>query len=76
MARVEPIRFVGHANIPLLLQNGRFDEFIPDYEAEELHAAAPQPKTVLWYSAGHNLNQQAVFDRHDWLVQQIGLDAR
>ena len=75
MAPIEPIRFVGHANVPLLLQNGKFDEFIPSYEAAELHAAAPQPKTILWYSAGHNLNQQAVIDRHDWLVQQIGLDA-
>ena len=76
MAPTEPIRFVRHANVPLLLQNGRFDEFIPGYEAAELHAAAPQPNTVLWYSAGHNLNQQAVFDRHAWLVEQIGLDAR
>ena len=76
MTSTEPIRFIGNANIPLLLQNGRFDEFIPVYEAEELHAAAPQPKTVLWYQTGHSLGQQAAFDRHDWLVQQIGLDAR
>ena len=76
MAPSEPIRFVGHANIPLLLQNGASDEYIPGYEAEELHAAAPQPKTILWYAAGHNLTQQALFDRHDWLVQQIGLDVR
>ena len=67
MAPVEPIRFVAHANVPLLLQNGRFDEFIPEYEAEELHAAAPQPKTILWYAAGHSLNQQAVIDRLNWL---------
>ena len=26
--------------------------------------------------AGHGLNQQALFDRHDWLREQIGLDAR
>jgi dienelactone hydrolase len=76
MAPLEPIRFVGQANIPLLLQNGRFDEFVPVYLAEELHAAAPQQKTIRWYDAGHNLNQQAVFDRHDWLVAQIDLDAR
>ena len=35
-----------------------------------------QPKTIRWYDAGHGLNQQAVFDRHDWLHGQIGLDAR
>ena len=76
MARLEPIRFVGHANIPLLMQNGTFDEYIPTYLAAELHAAAPQSSTILWYAAGHNLGQQAVFNRHDWLVDQIGLDAR
>ena len=74
MAPIEPIRFVGNANVPLLLQNGRFDEFVPGYEAEELHAAAPQPKTIRWYDTGHGLNQQAVFDRHDWLVEKIGID--
>ena len=76
MAPIEPIRFVGHANVPLLLQNGRIDELVPGYEAEALHAAAPQPKTIRWYTAGHNLGQQAAFDRHDWLVERIGLDAR
>jgi dienelactone hydrolase len=74
MTPVEPIRYVGNANVPLLLQNGRSDEFIPNYEAEELHVAAPQPKTILWYEATHGLNQFAVINRHDWLVQQIGLD--
>ncbi|HVE48072.1 MAG TPA: acetylxylan esterase [Casimicrobiaceae bacterium] len=76
MAPVEPIRFVGNANVPLLLQNGTMDEFIPEYEAAELHAAAPQPKTIRWYAAGHSLNQQALFDRHDWLVEKIGIDPR
>jgi fermentation-respiration switch protein FrsA (DUF1100 family) len=58
----------------LLLQNGRFDEFVPVYEAEELHAAAPQPKTIRWYEAGHSLGVQAQVDRHEWLNAQIGLD--
>jgi len=75
MAPTEPIRFVRYANVPLLLQNGNLDEFIPSYEAAELHAAAPEPKTIQWYSTGHNLNQQAVLDRHTWFVQLIGLDA-
>lgn len=76
MAPIEPIRFVGHANVPLLLQNGTSDEFIPTADAAELHAAAPQPKEVRWYSAGHNLNPQARDDRHDWLVETIGIDPR
>ena len=76
MAPIEPIRFVGHANVPLLLQNGMSDPLIPTADAAELHAAAPPFREVRWYDAGHNLNQQALFDRHDWLQAQIGLDPR
>jgi hypothetical protein len=43
-------------------------------DAQVLHAAVPQPSTIRWYDAGHGLNQQALLDRHNWLVQQIGLD--
>jgi uncharacterized protein len=75
MAPIEPLRFVGHANIPLLLQNGTLDNLIPNPDAAELHAAAPQTKEVRWYDAGHNLNQQAVADRLKWLQEKIGLDS-
>jgi dienelactone hydrolase len=75
MAPIEPIRFIGHATMPLLVQSGRFDELVPMGDAQVLHAVVPDPKTILWYDAGHGLNQQAVFDRHNWLVQHIGLDA-
>lgn len=76
MAPIEPIRFIGHANVPLLLQNGTSDWNIPSSLAAALHAAAPEPRTIRWYPTGHNLNQQASWDLHDWLVQQIGLDPR
>jgi dienelactone hydrolase len=77
MAPLEPIRFIAHA-LPtaLLLQNGRLDNLVPVADAQALHAAAPQPNTILWYEAGHGLNQQAAADRLDWLRQEIGLDAR
>ena len=77
MAPIEPIRFVAHASpTPLLLQSGRLDELVPVADAELLHAAAPVPKTIRWYTAGHGLDQQALWDRHDWLQEQIGLDPR
>ena len=77
MAPIEPIRFIPHASPnALLLQNGRSDILVPAADAEALHAAAPNPKTIRWYTAGHGLNQQASFDRHDWLHEKIGLDAR
>jgi hypothetical protein len=75
MAPIEPIRFVPHASpTALLLQNGRSDNLVPAADAEDVHAAAPEPKTIRWYNAGHSLNQQALFDRHEWLNGQIGLD--
>jgi uncharacterized protein len=77
MTPIEPIRFI--ANAPptaLLLQSGRLDELVPMADAQALHAATPQPNTIRWYDAGHSLNQQATFDRLDWLHEQIGLDAR
>src|SRR5687767_13961875 len=77
MTPIEPIRFIPHASpTALLLQSGQFDNLVPAADAEELHAAAPNPKTIRWYAAGHGLNQQASFDRHDWLHEQIGLDPR
>lgn len=76
MTPIEPIRFIGlAAGTPLLLQNGALDDLVFPADATALHEAAPEPKTVHWYDAGHNLDQQAVIDRHGWLHQHIGLDA-
>jgi dienelactone hydrolase len=75
MAPIEPIRFLPHASpTALLLQNGRSDTLVPQADAEALHAAAPEPRTIRWYDAGHGLNAQALIDRHAWLNGQIGLD--
>jgi uncharacterized protein len=77
MVAIEPIRFIGFAKpTPMLFQNGSLDESVSEADAKLLHDAAPDPKKVFWYNSGHSLTQQAVFDRHDWLVQQIGLDPR
>lgn len=77
MVPIEPIRFIPHASpVALLLQSGQNDNLVPPADAQALHAAAPEPRTIRWYAAGHGLNQQAAFDRHDWLHEQIGLDPR
>ena len=74
MTPIEPIRFIAHANVPLLLQNGRSDNLVPPADAEALHEATPEPKTVQWYMAGHGLSQQALIARHNWMVEHIGID--
>jgi dienelactone hydrolase len=77
MAPIEPIRFIPHASpTALLLQNGRTDDLVPAADAQALHTAAPEPTTIRWYDAGHGLNLQALWDRHDWLQAETGLDAR
>ena len=77
MTPIEPIRYIAHASpTALLLQSGRLDNLVPAADAEKLHAAAPASRTIRWYDAGHGLNQQAAFDRHDWLHEKIGLDGR
>ena len=76
MTPIEPIRFIPHASAALLLQSGRFDNLVPVADAEALQAAAPESRTIRWYDAGHGLNQQAIFDRLDWLHEATGLDAR
>ena len=77
MTSIEPIRFIAHATpTTLLVQSGRFDNLVPAADAEVLHAAVPEPKTIRWYDAGHGLNEQAFFDRLDWLHEKIGLDPR
>jgi hypothetical protein len=43
-------------------------------DAAELHAAAPEPRTIRWYEAGHSLGPQGQIDRHAWLNAEIGLD--
>ena len=75
MTPIEPIRFIPQApRTPLLVQSGRQDALVPPADAEALHAATPEPRTIQWYDAGHGLTQQALVDRHNWLHEQVGLD--
>ncbi len=73
MIAIEPIKYVGFASpTHLLLQSGRQDNLVPPDGAERLHAAAPDPKTVQWYEAGHNLGVTAARARSFWLHQHLG----
>ena len=74
MIPIEPIKYVGFASpTPLLLQSGRQDNLVPPRDAERLHAAAPDPKTVQWYEAGHSLGVTAVRARSFWLHEHLGM---
>jgi hypothetical protein len=44
-------------------------------DAEALYNAASNPKEVMMYDTDHGFNARALYDRHHWLHQQIGVDA-
>jgi dienelactone hydrolase len=76
MIPIEPIKYVGFAPpTPLLLQSGEQDNLVPPRDAERLHAAVRDPKTILWYDAGHGLTTGAARDRLSWLQQRLGMRA-
>ncbi len=54
-AAFDPVRHIGRfAGRPLLLINATGDERIPRSAAEALHAAALDPKELLWFDSGHH----------------------
>lgn len=72
--RTAAVRYVPHATAPLLFQFATHERLFNRSAMERYAAAATGPKTVKWYDAGHDLNDpQALFDRADWLTDQVGV---
>jgi hypothetical protein len=69
----EPLHFVGRAApAALLFQNGLHDTFVPPHDAIRFYTAASEPKTMIWYDAGHNLPWKFVYDAGKWLQPYLG----
>jgi fermentation-respiration switch protein FrsA (DUF1100 family) len=49
----EPVNFIRHFSGPLLFINGRNDDIVPPANAEALHNAAGENKSIIWYDGGH-----------------------
>ena len=77
MLAVEPISYVGHFSpTSVLFQFADNDRFITIDAANELFAAASDPKEMKVYSINHdNLQNEpnAKRDRLDWLKKELGL---
>ncbi len=70
---IEPIHFVGQAApAALLFQNGLQDQLVPPGDALRYQIAGSEPKTVIWYDAGHNLEPAAFQDSAIWLQDYLG----
>ena len=74
LAPLDPIRFLGAlGRTPVLLQFAEKDFFVPREKADALHAAVAGPKQILFYDAGHGLNDRASQDRQKWLRAALNL---
>lgn len=74
-SELDAIRFVGHAApVTLLLQFANFERYFDKTSEQHYVNAASEPKKILWYDTGHELNDpQALRDRYEWLAKQVGL---
>lgn len=72
---IDAIHFVGHAApIPLLLQFANYEQYFDKTSIKHYVEAASEPKKVLYYDTGHDLNDpQALEDRYEWLEKYINL---
>jgi hypothetical protein len=70
---IEPLHYVGRAApAALLFQNGTQDNMVPPCDALRYQQAGSQPKTVIWYDAGHGLPRESFQDQSEWLYQTLG----
>ncbi len=73
LSGLDPVGFIGDFSGPVLFQFAENDRYVPREKAEEFFRAAKEPKKILWYEAGHGLNDQASKDRMEWLRDQLKL---
>lgn len=76
MESVSPDRYLPLVGgTKLLFQSGREDDIYSRTEIEDFQYAARGAKEVIWYDAGHWLNELAARDREAWLVRELQLEA-
>lgn len=74
MSEVDPIAHIGNLSpASIFFQFGTDDPHVPMERAEEFFAAAKEPREMKWYGSGHGLNEIAMADRKEWLMQKLGL---
>jgi dienelactone hydrolase len=72
---LDGVRCLPRVSAALLFQFAERDEFIARADADAQIAAAREPKQVLHYECGHELDARALQDRARWLGAQLGLTA-
>jgi dienelactone hydrolase len=71
---LDAIRYVPNAApTTLLLQFGRYERYFDEASMKRYEKASSDPKKLLWYDTGHELNDiQAYIDRALWLQKELG----
>jgi dienelactone hydrolase len=69
---LDPLAYLqAAAPAAVFLQFGESDKYVPGYIADELEAAAPEPKKAESYDGGHELDSTARNERDAWLEEQL-----
>jgi dienelactone hydrolase len=69
---IDPLRAARQlAGRPLLLVNGRRDTTTRPAQAERLHAAAGEPKSLVWYDGGHWPPPSAIEGAAEWVAREL-----
>jgi pimeloyl-ACP methyl ester carboxylesterase len=73
ISAIDPICFTRFwIGAPILFQFGRFDPFVSRAMAERLAHSLARPQKVVFYDAGHSVNDpRAIIDRSGFLAQCI-----
>ncbi len=70
---LDELTWIRRSHAAFLIQDGLHDAVVPHAELVALAGAAPAPKTIRWYDAGHPLNLAANHDQLRWLARELGL---
>jgi len=74
LRQIDPLHYVARAApSALFLQNGRRDKVVPRNALIDLARAASRPKTVRWYTTGHEPNAREYREAMAWLSRRLGL---
>jgi len=72
--RFDPIATVASARCPVLFQFGKQDFYIAPMTGLELYEAAPEPKELLSYEAGHSMDLEEIrLDRTAFIERLLAL---
>ena len=70
---LDELTWIKRSHARFYLQAGVHDVVVPHAELVALIEAAPDPKKVSWYAAGHVPSAAEVSDQLRWLAHELGL---